>query len=99
MHERTQRVAAADAVDPALVPQRRLYTGAMMPRSLGYVRFGPYPPSCCRRSRQRGNRGCYRHFDCASVYGNEAHIGNSFRELFASGMDREEIWGDIQALE
>jgi diketogulonate reductase-like aldo/keto reductase len=34
----------------------------------------------------------YRHFDCASVYGNETQIGNSFRELFASGLDREEIW-------
>ena len=34
----------------------------------------------------------YRHFDCASVYGNEAHIGSSFRELFASGLVREEIW-------
>jgi len=39
MHERTQRVAAADAVDPALVPQRRLYTGAMMP-AIGLGTFG-----------------------------------------------------------
>jgi len=34
----------------------------------------------------------YRHFDCASVYGNEAHIGRSFRELFDSGLKRDEIW-------
>jgi diketogulonate reductase-like aldo/keto reductase len=34
----------------------------------------------------------YRHFDCASVYGNEAFIGRSFRELIESGLNREEFW-------
>jgi alcohol dehydrogenase (NADP+) len=34
----------------------------------------------------------YRHLDCASVYGNEAHIGVSLAELFAEGIPREDLW-------
>jgi diketogulonate reductase-like aldo/keto reductase len=34
----------------------------------------------------------YRHFDCASVYGNEDRIGGILRQLFRSGLRREELW-------
>ena len=34
----------------------------------------------------------YRHFDCASVYGNEALIGTSFRKLIQGGVKREDLW-------
>jgi len=34
----------------------------------------------------------YRHFDCASVYGNERDIGETFRKIFALGIKREELW-------
>jgi len=34
----------------------------------------------------------YRHFDCASVYGNEAEIGTSFEAILRSGIKREELW-------
>lgn len=35
----------------------------------------------------------YRHFDCAAIYGNEAEIGQAFREALASGVvKREELW-------
>ena len=34
----------------------------------------------------------YRHFDCASVYGNERAIGGAFRELLQTGLRREELW-------
>jgi diketogulonate reductase-like aldo/keto reductase len=34
----------------------------------------------------------YRHFDCASVYGNEAEIGAAFEAILASGVKREELW-------
>ena len=34
----------------------------------------------------------YRHFDCASVYGNEREIGNSFQKIFRSGITRKEVW-------
>jgi len=34
----------------------------------------------------------YRHLDCASVYGNEGSIGAALGELFAEGLQREELW-------
>ena len=34
----------------------------------------------------------YRHVDCASIYDNEAEIGETFRELWQAGIKREEVW-------
>ncbi len=34
----------------------------------------------------------YRHFDCASVYGNEDRIGRIFTELLRGQLRREELW-------
>ena len=35
----------------------------------------------------------YRHIDCASVYGNEKHIGKVLNEIFESGfLKREDLW-------
>jgi len=34
----------------------------------------------------------YRHFDCASVYGNEDRIGKAMREIIEGGVKREELW-------
>jgi alcohol dehydrogenase (NADP+) len=34
----------------------------------------------------------YRHFDCASVYGNERLIGYSFQQILRGGIARDELW-------
>jgi len=34
----------------------------------------------------------YRHFDCASVYGNEAQIGRVLLQVLSSGLHRDELW-------
>jgi diketogulonate reductase-like aldo/keto reductase len=34
----------------------------------------------------------YRHFDCAAVYGNEPEIGRVSRELFCTGVQRDDLW-------
>tara|TARA_B100001245_G_C22855225_1_gene411143 strand:- start:12 stop:959 length:948 start_codon:yes stop_codon:yes gene_type:complete len=35
----------------------------------------------------------YRHIDCAAVYGNEAEIGEAFRDAFKAGdVKREDLW-------
>ena len=77
----------------ALVPQRKLYTGAKMP-AIGLGTFGSdhaSPETIAGAVRGAFDAG-YRHFDCAAVYGNEARIGEVFRELFQSGVSRDSIW-------
>jgi len=84
---------AADGVDPASVPQRTLYTGATMP-AVGLGTFGSdhvTPAQVAEAVRGAAKVG-YRHFDCASVYGNEAEIGVALQEIVAGGIAREDLW-------
>jgi diketogulonate reductase-like aldo/keto reductase len=34
----------------------------------------------------------YRHIDCASVYGNEKHLGGALRQIVSGGVPRDELW-------
>jgi diketogulonate reductase-like aldo/keto reductase len=34
----------------------------------------------------------YRHFDCASVYSNEAELGAAFEEILRNGINRKALW-------
>jgi diketogulonate reductase-like aldo/keto reductase len=80
-------------VDPAAIPQRSLYTGATMP-AIGLGTFGSdhvTPEEVA--SAVKGAAECgYRHFDCASVYGNEAKVGEALAAILASGVKRAELW-------
>ena len=60
------------SVDPALVPQRVLYTGAKMP-AIGLGTFGSDHVAAdeIAAAVEAAAEVGYRHFDCASVYGNE----------------------------
>ena len=72
---------------------RRLYTGALMP-AIGLGTFGSDRVSAeeiAEAVRGAAEVG-YRHFDCASVYGNEDRIGVALREIMAGGVRREELW-------
>ncbi len=84
---------AEDGVDPRAVPQRTLYTGAKMP-GIGLGTFGSdrFSGEQIAEAVIGAAEVGYRHFDCASVYGNEALIGHSFRTLLAGGLKREEMW-------
>jgi len=84
---------AVDAVDPSLIPQRRLYTGATLP-AIGLGTFGSdhVAHSVVAEAVKAAAQVGYRHFDCASVYGNEDQIGLSFQEMLSSGLAREDIW-------
>ncbi|HEY1649132.1 MAG TPA: aldo/keto reductase [Terracidiphilus sp.] len=84
---------AAEAVDPARIPRRRLATGALLP-AIGLGTFGSDHASheaVAEAVRYAGAVG-YRHFDCASVYGNQAHIGRVLEEMLRNGLKREELW-------
>jgi len=85
--------ATLDGVDPELVPQRRLFTGALMP-AIGLGTFGSDHVSAdeVAAAVQGAAAVGYRHFDCASVYGNEERIGQAFRAILADGLKREQLW-------
>ena len=80
-------------VDPASIPQRHLYTGAGIP-AIGLGTFGSDHVSASQIAEGVKCAAAigYRHFDCASVYGNEDRVGQAFKEIFESGIRRDEIW-------
>lgn len=82
-----------DGIDPDLVPKRSLYTGSEIP-AIGLGTFGSDHVSgeAVAEAILGAARVGYRHFDCASVYGNEHLIGYSLRALLASGVRREALW-------
>jgi diketogulonate reductase-like aldo/keto reductase len=80
-------------VDPAIVPRRSLYTGATIP-ALGLGTFGSdrFTGEQIAAAVLDAARVGYRHFDCASVYGNEAQIGRSLRAILEGGVKRADLW-------
>jgi diketogulonate reductase-like aldo/keto reductase len=84
---------APDAVDPQLIPRHRLSTGAHMP-AIGLGTFGSdHVSAAAVADAVRGAAAVgYRHFDCASVYGNQAEIGRALRDIRDGGVDRDELW-------
>jgi alcohol dehydrogenase (NADP+) len=94
MHEASRRFQKPlDAVDPSAVPQRVLNTGARMP-AIGLGTFGSdhAPNTMVAEAVRTAALVGYRHFDCASVYGNENVIGLALRELLNGGLDRKDLW-------
>lgn len=84
---------AADAVDPKSVPGKILYTGATIP-GIGLGTFGSdaVTPQTIADAVYEAAQVGYRHFDCASVYGNERKIGYSLQKIMHGGIAREELW-------
>lgn len=84
---------ADDGVDPGQVPKRALFTGAKVP-AIGLGTFGSdrYSPEEVAEAVLGAVSVGYRHIDCASVYGNEPHIGRSLRAILDAGIRREDLW-------
>jgi len=84
---------AAVAIDPASVPQRTLSTGSKMP-AVGLGTFGSdhVTPAQVAAAVQGAAACGYRHFDCASVYGNESEVGAALEAVIRRGVKREELW-------
>ena len=85
--------AAADAVDPARVPTRTLYTGATMP-AIGLGTFGSdrYSADAVATAVSGAIAVGYRHIDCAAVYGNEPAIGHALHAAPQAGVTRQDLW-------
>jgi alcohol dehydrogenase (NADP+) len=82
-----------DAIDPAAIPQRVLSTGALMP-AVGLGTFGSDSVTAGQVAEAVKGAAAvgYRHFDCASVYGNEDAVGASLEEICRGGIKREDLW-------
>lgn len=97
-----ENLKPADAIDPSLVPQRTLYTGAKMP-GLGIGTFGSdrFSAQDIADAVEDAIKSGYRLIDCAACYGNEDLIGKSIENAMASGITREELfitsklWNDM----
>ena len=82
-----------EVIESARVPKRILRSGDSMP-AIGLGTFGSDHISheaVADAVKYAASVG-YRHFDCASVYGNESQIGLAFEELFRNGLSREKVW-------
>ncbi|MGA8086803.1 MAG: aldo/keto reductase [Terracidiphilus sp.] len=80
-------------IDPKKVPHVSVGNGARMP-AIGLGTFGSDHAShqtVADAVKYAASIG-YRHFDCASVYGNEDCIGQVFREIFKNGLQRDKVW-------
>jgi diketogulonate reductase-like aldo/keto reductase len=84
---------AADGVDPLTVPFRQLTDGAKIP-AIGLGTFGSDNVSGTEVADAVVGAAevGYRHFDCASVYGNEYLIGEALKVIVSGGVRREELW-------
>lgn len=89
----TETALAADGVDPKQVPTRTLSNGTRMP-VVGMGTFGSdkYSADVVAAAVIEAAALGYRHFDCASVYGNEAQVGASLQAVMHRGVRREELW-------
>jgi alcohol dehydrogenase (NADP+) len=81
------------AIDPARVPNRVLYTRTRMP-AVGLGTFGSDHVSASEVAAAVEGAAAvgYRHFDCASVYGNEHQIGYALHKILQNGIQRKELW-------
>ncbi len=91
------------AINPALIPSRTLYSGDKIP-CIGMGTFGSdrFSPSQVSEAVAGAIRAGYRLFDCAAVYGNEDLIGKVFEQAVLDGsIKREElfitskVWNDM----
>ena len=84
---------AADGVDPARVPARALHTGKRIP-AVGLGTFGSdrFKGEDIAAAVVGAASVGYRHFDCASVYGNEHLIGQALAKVLRGGVKREELF-------
>lgn len=81
------------AVDPCAIPKARLSNGDKIPM-VGMGTFGSDHVSgeAIAEAVIGAAEVGYRHFDCASVYGNEDLIGGALQRVMASGVTRKDLW-------
>jgi diketogulonate reductase-like aldo/keto reductase len=81
-------------IRPELIPGKTLANGSKIPM-IGLGTFGSdnYSANDIAQAVKYAIKTGYRHIDCASVYMNEAEIGEALTEVLSSGeISRDELW-------
>ena len=92
-----------EKVEPALVPQRKLSNGMVIP-GIGMGTFGNdrFSAEQTADAVYGAIQAGYRLFDCAAAYGNEKDIGKVFEKAFSNGIVQRQdltimtkVWNDM----
>jgi len=86
------RSSSTAAVNPTLVPRIPMPAGDIPVIGLGTFGSDHVSHEAAAEAVLGAATAGYRHFDCASVYGNEKQIGNAFRQIAHGGVSRHDLW-------
>jgi len=84
--------STAASVAPALVPRIPMPAGSIPVIGLGTFGSDHVSHEAAAEAVLGAAAAGYRHFDCASVYGNEKQIGNALRQIARGGVSRHDLW-------
>ena len=84
--------SSAAAVDATLVPRRPMPAGQIPVIGMGTFGSDHVSPEAVANAVLGAASVGYRHFDCASVYGNEKEVGRSLQQIMRGGVPRGELW-------
>lgn len=89
----TSMNSSSETIPQKLIPTRTLANGQKMP-AIGLGTFGSdhITGEQVAEAVIGAAKVGYRHFDCASVYGNEHLIGDSLQKIMKSGVKRSDLW-------
>jgi len=84
--------ASIAGVDPSRVPRRQMPAGQIPVVGLGTFGSDHVSHDAAAEAVLGAAAAGYRHFDCASVYQNENHIGGALRQIMRDGVSRDDLW-------
>ena len=97
----TMHIPQTDVIAQERIPQRKLYTGALMPAmGLGTFNNDRFSFEDIARAVCGALRIGYRLIDCAAAYRNEKEIGEAIAQAQKDGISREsmfitsKLWND-----
>lgn len=84
--------SSLDGVQASRIPRRKMPQGAIPVVGLGTFGSDHVSHAAAAEAVLGAAAAGYRHFDCASIYGNERHIGASLAQILRGGVPRAELW-------
>ena len=84
--------SSSPTLNAALVPRRPMPSGKIPVVGMGTFGSDSVSPAAVAEAVMGAAEVGYRHFDCASVYGNEKEVGRSLQQIVSGGVSRDELW-------